>query len=40
MSDEFDHYTDDLSMVSLHYVRAETSEPVILVHGWLGFWWE
>ncbi len=40
LPDDFDHHTADLGSIRLHYVREGQGEPVILMHGWPGFWWE
>ena len=40
LPDEFDHHTAELASIRLHYVREGAGAPVILMHGWPGFWWE
>ena len=40
MPDEFNHHTDELSNVTLHYLREGSGPPLLLVHGWPGFCWE
>lgn len=38
--DEFQHHHVRLDGLSLHYVREGAGPPVLLLHGWPGFWWE
>ena len=40
MPDEFTHHSDELSNVTLHYLREGSGAPLLLVHGWPGFCWE
>jgi pimeloyl-ACP methyl ester carboxylesterase len=39
-SKDWDHYFTVLSTIKLHYVRKGTGDPVILLHGWPGFWYD
>jgi pimeloyl-ACP methyl ester carboxylesterase len=36
----FTHHDAQLHDVRLHYVREGSGPPLILLHGWPGFWWE
>lgn len=36
----FNHHTAKINGVDIHYVREGAGEPLLLVHGWPGFWWE
>ncbi len=38
--ENFEHHFAQLSDIKLHYVREGTGPPLLLVHGWPGFWWE
>jgi pimeloyl-ACP methyl ester carboxylesterase len=40
MPDTWDHQFADVNGVRLHYVRQGAGQPVVLVHGWPGFWFE
>ena len=36
----FKHHYAQLRDIKLHYVREGSGPPLILLHGWPGFWWE
>src|SRR3569833_1484319 len=36
----FTHHYVQLRNIKLHYVREGSGPPLILLHGWPGFWWE
>ena len=36
----FTHHYAQLRDIRLHYVREGSGPPLILLHGWPGFWWE
>lgn len=36
----FNHQTAKINGIDMHYVVEGTGEPLLLVHGWPGFWWE
>ena len=36
----FSHRFAQLPDVKIHYVREGSGPPLILLHGWPGFWWE
>lgn len=38
--DNFSHSFARLNGIDLHYVREGKGDPIVLVHGWPGFWWE
>jgi pimeloyl-ACP methyl ester carboxylesterase len=38
--EEFHHFEQQLPGVKLHYVREGAGPPLVLMHGWPGFWWE
>jgi pimeloyl-ACP methyl ester carboxylesterase len=38
--EEFAHHEAQLPDVKVHYVREGSGPPLLLVHGWPGFWWE
>jgi pimeloyl-ACP methyl ester carboxylesterase len=38
--DDWSHHKASIGGVSLHYVRHGGGQPVLLVHGWPGFWFE
>ncbi len=38
--EDFDHFEQQLPGVRLHYVREGSGPPLVLLHGWPGFWWE
>jgi pimeloyl-ACP methyl ester carboxylesterase len=38
--DEFTHHEAQLDGIKIHYVREGRGPPLILMHGWPGFWWE
>lgn len=37
---ELQHHETTVNGVRLHYVRAGAGEPLLLIHGWPGFWYE
>jgi len=37
---EFEHFEASLPGVKIHYVREGKGPPLLLLHGWPGFWWE
>jgi pimeloyl-ACP methyl ester carboxylesterase len=37
---DFSHYRATLDDISIHYVREGAGQPLLLLHGWPGFWWE
>jgi pimeloyl-ACP methyl ester carboxylesterase len=38
--EEFTHHEAQLPDIKIHYVREGSGPPLLLVHGWPGFWWE
>ena len=40
MSEPWNHQYAEVNGVRLHYVRHGMGEPVFLIHGWPGFWFE
>jgi len=38
--DDFKHHSVQLKDVKMHYVMEGKGEPIVLIHGWPGFWWE
>lgn len=38
--EEFTHHYAQLDDIKLHYVREGKGPPLLLMHGWPGFWWE
>lgn len=40
MTDQFNHHHVKVGDLSIHYVRAGNGRPVILLHGWPGFWFD
>lgn len=38
--EEFQHFNVQLPDVNIHYVREGSGAPLVLLHGWPGFWWE
>ncbi|MGH8933350.1 MAG: alpha/beta fold hydrolase [Egibacteraceae bacterium] len=38
--EDFKHYEVPLPDVKIHYVREGSGPPLLLLHGWPGFWWE
>lgn len=38
--EDFKHYQAQLPEVKVHYVREGSGPPLVLLHGWPGFWWE
>lgn len=38
--EDFKHHTVQLKDVKMHYVREGKGPPLLLWHGWPGFWWE
>ena len=37
---DFSHFEASLPGVKIHYVREGKGLPLVLLHGWPGFWWE
>ena len=40
MAEVWNHQFAEVNGVRLHYVRHGGGKPVLLVHGWPGFWFE
>jgi pimeloyl-ACP methyl ester carboxylesterase len=40
LPEEFSHKTIQLPDLKVHYVREGSGPPLILWHGWPGFWWD
>ncbi len=40
MAEVWNHQFVEANGVRLHYVRQGSGEPVLLIHGWPGFWFE
>jgi pimeloyl-ACP methyl ester carboxylesterase len=38
--DEFGHFKAEVNGINLHYVREGSGPPLLLIHGWPGFWYE
>lgn len=38
--ESFKHYEAKLDDITLHYVREGKGPPLLLMHGWPGYWWE
>jgi pimeloyl-ACP methyl ester carboxylesterase len=38
--EDFHHHFAQLSNIKLHYVREGSGPPIVLCHGWPGYWWE
>jgi pimeloyl-ACP methyl ester carboxylesterase len=38
--EEFSHHYAQLDGIKIHYVREGSGPPLLLMHGWPGFWWE
>jgi pimeloyl-ACP methyl ester carboxylesterase len=38
--EEFQHFEAQLEGIKIHYVREGSGPPLLLLHGWPGFWWE
>lgn len=36
----FDHYSVQLEEIEMHFVREGKGPPLLLLHGWPGFWWD
>ncbi len=37
---DFKHFEAKLPDITIHYVREGSGPPLLLMHGWPGFWWE
>ncbi len=40
MTDQFTHHHAQVGEVRIHYVREGKGTPVLLLHGWPGFWFD
>lgn len=40
MADQFKHHRVRIGDVTIHYVREGAGRPVLLLHGWPGFWFD
>ena len=40
MAQDWNHHETKVNGVRLHYVRHGQGQPVFLIHGWPGFWFE
>ena len=40
MAQDWNHHETEVNGVRLHYVRHGQGQPVFLIHGWPGFWFE
>jgi pimeloyl-ACP methyl ester carboxylesterase len=40
MQEQFSHHEATVNGVRLHYVREGAGAPLLLIHGWPGFWFE
>lgn len=40
LPDEFAHHRASLPDFEMHYVREGSGTPLLLWHGWPGFWWD
>ena len=38
--DKLSHHYTTVNGIKLHYVRQGAGEPLLLIHGWPGFWYE
>ena len=38
--EDFSHHEADLPGARIHYVREGSGPPLLLLHGWPGFWYE
>lgn len=38
--EDFKHFEAQLDNIKLHYVREGKGPPLLLMHGWPGYWWE
>jgi pimeloyl-ACP methyl ester carboxylesterase len=38
--DTLSHHYTTVNGIKLHYVRQGSGEPLLLIHGWPGFWYE
>ena len=38
--EEFSHHEAQLDGIKIHYVREGKGPPLMLMHGWPGYWWE
>jgi len=38
--EEFNHHEAKVNGVNIHYVMEGSGPPLVLMHGWPGFWWE
>lgn len=40
LPEEFEHHDAQIAGLKMLYVCEGSSPPLILWHGWLGFWWD
>jgi pimeloyl-ACP methyl ester carboxylesterase len=40
MQEQFSHHEATVNGIKLHYVREGAGAPLLLIHGWPGFWFE
>ena len=40
MTTDFEHFSAQLSEVRLHYVKAGSGDPLVLLHGWPETWYQ
>jgi pimeloyl-ACP methyl ester carboxylesterase len=38
--ESFRHHEANLAGIKIHYVREGSGPPLLLMHGWPGFWYE
>lgn len=38
--EDFQHHTARLDDITIHYVREGSGPPLLLLHGWPGFWYD